>query len=163
MLFAYSLRTGFNQSVVKRGGKALDRLAEMLFDIGFPTRNEQGNTDPNVLMDLIQQELNPLGRKVYSAKGAEEKGAQDAEDYYYGDEPQFAYVPTAEETEFDNQGLAQSEERGLQQEELNNDAAGYVPFDSAETAPPPPATPSCPLSPHPSAATPTSQPVTRPA
>ena len=139
------LRTGFNQSVVKRGGNDLDGLARALAERGFPTVNEQGKPDPNVLMDLIQQELNPLGRKVYSAKGAEEKSAQDAEDYYYGDEPQFANVPTAEETEFDNQGLAQSEELDARREELNNDAARYVPFDSAETAPTPtPVTPATP-------------------
>lgn len=57
--------------VFTRDGMSMDEAAELLDGLGYPVRNEDGNYDPNVLTDLIGQEL--AGNEVYSlARSAED-------------------------------------------------------------------------------------------
>lgn len=54
---------GINRAFTK-GGMTMDQAAELLAEAGFRVQNEQGNYDPNVLIDLIRDEL--AGKKHYS-------------------------------------------------------------------------------------------------
>lgn len=57
-----------------KGGETFDGMAERLAEMGYPVQNEEGQYDPNVLLERLDSEL--AGERVFSAQGVEADATQ---------------------------------------------------------------------------------------